>query len=253
MSNIIKSSYIVEKDDVYIPKIDIKVKKDTVDETQESLEKARKEKVRILEATEREKEKIINDAKSEAEFIIENAKREAEEILNTAKENSDSIEADSREKGYVSGYNEGKEKSDELIKEANDIKKNYLLEKEKVLNSIEDDVIELVKTICNEIIENIVKDDDSAIIALVKKGLDSLDSRDTAVIRISKDDYEVVNFSKDRLLSMANMIEDIEIKLDNTLKTGDCIIETKNGSVDVSIKSQLEKIEETLNTILNSE
>jgi len=52
---------------------------------------------------------------------------------------------------------------------------------------------------------------------------------------------------------MASLIEDIEVKIDNKLVRGNCIVETSKGNVDVSIDSQLEEMKTIVNMLLNRE
>ena len=59
--------------------------------------------------------------------------------------------------------------------------------------------------------------------------------------------------SRQRILAMANLVEDIEIRIDSTLSKGGCIIEGSKGNVDVSVGTQIEEMKKLLTTLLNSE
>ncbi|WP_069649612.1 FliH/SctL family protein [Caloranaerobacter ferrireducens] len=213
-------------------------------------------------------EKIIKDAWEKHDEIINKAKIEAETILNEARENADIIMErmyqksrliieESKQKGYEEGYKKGYEEgcieAEKIIKEANSVKREYLQEKALCLKQLEKDIIELVINISEKIINQKLDDDKEVIISIILKGLESLLVSDKVIIRISKDDYDIVELAKERLLAEASLVEDIEVKIDNSLEKGGCVIETERGCVDVSIKTQIEAMKKTLKDILNSE
>lgn len=213
-------------------------------------------------------DKILKDAWQKHDEIINKAKIEAEAILKEARESSDTIMEkmyqksrlmieESKQKGYEEGYKKGYEEgciaAEKIIKEANSIKREYLQKKAVYLRQLEKDIIDLVINISEKIINQKLDDDKEVIISIILKGLESLLVSDKVIIRVSKDDYDIVEFAKERLLSEASLIEDIEVKMDNSLGKGDCVIETERGCVDVSIKTQIEAMKKTLKDILNSE
>lgn len=242
MSNIIKYNLVVEDKVSSYPVGNNKNKSDL-----KNLELDIKNKEsEILDKAKKESDKIINEAKRKAELYLEEAYDKAKQIF-------DDSRSSGYEEGYSKGYLEGKKVADELINEANEIKKEYLRNKKTILKEIEKDVIELVVKNCEKILNKKLDEDKETIISVISKGLDNLDVTDSVTIKVSKYDYDVVELSKDRILVMASLIEDIFIKIDNKLEKGDCIIETDKGSVDVSVKSQLEEMKEILYNLLNSE
>ncbi len=242
MSKVIKSSRVVE--------IQNYIKDDDNNTNKQSKENI------LLEAQE-EYDKRLKEANIKSEDIISKANEKAELIIQNAYERANSIIEEHKQKGYEEGYNngyqEGKKNSDVLITEANEIKSKYLQERSRVLNSIESDVINLVIEICEKILSKNLQDDEENILSIVLKGLDSLNNSDSITVIVSEDDFNIVEMSKDRLLSMGSLIENIKIKKDVKMEKGDCVIETTNGSVDVGLKTQLEELESVLINLLNSE
>ncbi|WIV10857.1 FliH/SctL family protein [Proteiniborus sp. MB09-C3] len=200
---------------------------------------------------------IIEDARIEAENLVLNARKDAEKVLEDthlhAKNICDAAKEDGYKEGFEKGYNEGKKVSDELIEEANEIKKSYLREREIVLSNIEKDVINMTMSLCEKIIHKKLIDDEETIISIVLKGIDSLNVKENLLIKVSKEDYDVVEMSKQRILAMANLVEDIQVRIDSTLSRGGCIIEGSKGNVDVSVDMQIEEMKKLLTTLLNSE
>ncbi len=200
----------------------------------------------IIEKAKREAENIILDASKEAEKVLEDTHSHVKSIFDSANE-------DGYKKGFQEGYDDGKEKSDALIVEANKIKGNYLKEREEILSNIEKDVICLVMSLCEKILNQKLENDKEAIISIILKGIDSLNVKENLIIKVSKEDYDIVEMSKQRILAMANLIEDIQIRVDSNLSKGGCIIEGSRGIVDVSLDLQIEEMKKLLTTLLNSE
>ncbi len=213
-------------------------------------------------------DKIINKGKMKSDSIVKEAKVQAEEIRRKAEEDARILIEDAHkeakkiiedskkrgyEEGYELGYTEGKEESDKLISEANSIKEGYLNERKLVLDTIEKDVIDLIINISEKVINMKLEEDKEAILSMISKGLDGLNISDSLVIRVSKEDYDIVELSKNKVLAMANLVENIDIKIDSSLKKGDCIIESSNGTVDVGFKTQMDNVKKILLETLNSE
>ena len=248
MSKVIKSFRVVEKKD------------NTIFEEPNNLE----DEI-LLEEAKQKYDDILEKANEEADKIIGEANEQREKYLNEAYEKSKTLFNESRNKGYDEGYNtgheeghtkgysEGKNASDKLIEESIGIKKEYLRTKQNIYCEIEKDVIQLVISICEKIIYEKIDDDKEYIVSLILKGIESLNATEDLVIRVPTEDYDIVEMSKNKILAKASLINELEVRADNNLKKGDCVIETSSGNVDMSIMDQVDKVKELLNNILSSE
>ena len=248
MSNVIKSFQVVNV--ISPPKqVDSEEKKENID-IDDIINK------KLSEAN-RAAEEIIKSGKIKAEDIVNNAEREAEKVLEKTYLEAKKVIEHSKDTGFKEGFNkgydEGKKTSDEIILEANQIKRNYLQEREATLLGLEEEVVDLVIEICEKILNQKLIDDKESIISVVLKGIKSLNVRDSIVIRVSREDYDIVDMSKERILVMANLIDDIVIKVDNNLLKGGCIIESSSGNVDASIDVQIKEMKKTILNLLNGE
>lgn len=212
---------------------------------------------------------IIDNANEKASLLMKEADLLVKEKISKGKDKAKEIYEDAKENGYEQGYNNGfneghkegynkgysngKEVADKLIKEALEIKNNYIELKKNLYKEVEEDVINLVIEIYEKIFYEKLEKDNNTITSLVLKGLDSLDLTDNIRILVSKEDIEAIESSKDRILAEASLVEDLEVKVDSKLSKGDCIIETSKGNVDVSLKDQVKEINSLLLDILNSE
>jgi len=252
LSKVIKSFRIIEKAN------------DTIFEEPENVE----EKLLIEEAR-KKYDSILEKANEEAEKIMTEANEQKENHLNEAYEKSKELFNEFREKGhnegynkgyeegysvgYTKGYDEGKTESKKLIQEAIDIKNECIKDKDSIYREIEEDVIELVIDICEKVIYEKIDEDKEYIVSLILKGIESLNATENLVVRVSREDYDIVEMSKDKILAKTSLINELEVKADSNLKKGDCIIETSSGNVDMSVQDQVEKVKELLNNILISE
>jgi len=219
----------------------------------------------VLAKAKKEYESIINNAKAESQKIIENAENKYEETMNSAYTRAQEILTQSKEEGYKEGYeigynegyekgySEGKEKSQLLIEESLKIKNDYIQKRNSLLKELEKDIIELVISIYEKVINKKTEEDNELIISLVLSGIKSLDLTDKLTIISSKEDYEILEMARQEILAKSSFISELEIKYDVSLKKGDCILETSKGSIDVSIRNQLEEVKELLTSILNNE
>jgi len=250
LSNVIKSFRLVE---IESPRLEDREDKED------------KENIDLSMLVKEEYEKIIEDAKLEASKIIEEAEAKQEEMINAAYERAKDITQTSKDEGYNKGYNhgydegynigyiEGKEVADGIIKESLDIKNEYLETKQTLLKDLEEEVIELVISIYEKIINKKTSDDEELIISLVLNGIKNLDISDKLTIIASKEDYNMLEMSKDEILAKSSLISDLEIKYDMSFGKGDCVLETSKGNIDVSLKNQLDEVKDLLRTILNNE
>ena len=219
----------------------------------------------LIEEAKKECEILIKQAEERSAVIIAEADNLYEERINSAHNKSKEIFQQSKDSGYKEGkdigysdgfekgYDEGKQESDKLIKEALSIKENYLETKKNLLKDLEKDIVELVITIYQKILYEKNEKDNEMIISLVLNGISNLDPTDNLTIIASKEDFGILEMSKDEILAKASLINNLEIKYDINLNKGDCILETSKGNIDVSLKNQLEEVKELLNTILDNE
>lgn len=245
MSNILKSFQVNVVDTFTTGQRKVKEEEEN-SIVQDKILQAKRAANQILSEAEKKAQEITLKAKEDAAKVLEDTYSQAKNIVDAAREEGYS-------KGYEEGFVKGKEISDTLIQEANEIKKKYLQEREIILSKIEEDVINLVISLSEKIINQKLESDKEAIIPLIIKGIESLNVKESLVISVSKEDYDVVEMSKQRILSMANLIEDIKIRVDSSLTKGGCIVEGSKGNVDVSINTQIEEMKKVLYELLNGE
>ncbi|WP_165000323.1 FliH/SctL family protein [Anaerophilus nitritogenes] len=253
MSKIFKSSYVIlgEKKQIVPENIskDEDQEESPVKNPYEDIdyEKIHKQKMEEIELLIQEK---INESKNYAEQIIKDAQEDAKKIHEQAQEDG---YKNGCEKGHVEGYIKGKEEAQNLIEEALQIKKEILKTKENLVKNLEKEMIDLVIQTVEKILNDKVENSHEVIIGLIQSGLNKCAYTETITLRVSPKDYEYVNGAKDKILCLAENIDDIMIKQDATLTKGSCMIDTISGSVDASIQTQFEQVKSLFYELLESE
>jgi flagellar assembly protein FliH len=261
LSKLIKSNYVRE-----IERKKENDDKNSIDHVQEAKRRIDylKEEIEVLEEEIRLKkekaEEYCDNKKSEAEdesqAIVQKAEVERDELLEQAYQKSQEVLEESRnngyEEGYQSGYEEGKKNSDELIDEANDYKKQYWEMREKALRDAESDFVNLAIGVIDKIFNRQLEEED-IILDIVKNAIESIGYCTSITIRVSEDDYDVLEISRSRILAMFPLIDNMDIKTDFSLTKGDCVIDSEKGSVDASVRMQLDQIKELVMNLLQNE
>lgn len=201
---------------------------------------------RIIEDAKQMYLKIIQEANSEAQTITENAEAEAQKLMSDAKEEGYS-------QGYESGYQEGRNAAQAVIDEAVDIREFLDSRKESYLKEIEGQVMELVLKIAEKVIGMELSQNKDSILSLVEQALQKCAFRKKLVLKVSPDDYDFINESKDRICMMVEGISGIDIESDLSLTQGSCIIETPSGEINSSIDVQIQEVERIFAYLLRNE
>ncbi len=214
----------------------------------------------LIEQAEKAAIEIMDNAQEVADNLIASARKSARELEEEAIQNTNAIYEDAKNKGMEEGYNIGyqegkeesevlKEKANQLIDEALAIKEELHIKNKEFLIDAESNVIELVLAISKKVIGKEIQDMDY-IEYLVAEAMKHLNYATSIVLRVSEKDYDSASFAKPKILAMAERIESLEIKIDYALQEGSCVIDTSSGSIDASVQSQIDRIEEIFNNIL---
>lgn len=174
----------------------------------------------------------------EAQNILNQATAMANDIISKAEQEAQAIRENAAEKGY----NDGKAEYENLIAEAKLLKQNASDEYDNILNTAERDIIELVLKISAKILGDEVDIDRNRVVNIVAQALKKCTFSDSVIIRVSPQDYELLNNSRDMLKAYVAGTEDIQIRSEATFENGKCIIETQFGSVEAGVDVQLEQI-----------
>ncbi len=200
---------------------------------------------------------MVDEAVMEARTLTEKAKVEADQIVEVAYEQVKGIYEKANQEGYDEGYQigfeEGRQQSDVLIQEALNIKETAVAQYKSMLDNAEPEIIDLVIVTVEKILNKHIDEDGVVIEGLIKSALEKCAYTDDLVLRVSSEDFSYALSLKDRILTLAESVDSIEIKEDKSLGPGSCIIDTTAGSVDSSVSTQFEQIRSMFESLLGSE
>lgn len=200
---------------------------------------------------------IIHKAKEEAAVLKREAELEAERLYNEAiekaKKEADDIKQKAKEEGYRYGEQLAQQHYSDLIAEATEFRERCRQEYEETISALEHDILELVVNIAAKVVGDEIRNNQEAILGVVRETIKSCSNREKVVIKVSPEDYEFVAANEERLLSSIKGLDELEIKKDGTLEKGSCIIDTGYGLVDGSVDVRLENIRKAFFKLLGDE
>jgi flagellar assembly protein FliH len=195
-------------------------------------------------------ERILASAESEAERlktkVLADAENEAKSIVSEAHAEASKIKTEAYNEAYGNGLKKGEEEAKLLVKDAEQIKAEAYIEKNKILNSAEPEAVELISSIVKKLVGDIYAVNPSVIMFLIRQGLAQVAAAGDITIHVSRQDYDGLIPNKEEILALAEAGTKIDIMRDVSLNPSDCVIETRFGNIDCSLNRQYEALKENL-------
>jgi flagellar assembly protein FliH len=200
-------------------------------------------------------------------MVVEAAREahEEEERLRVQKEAFDRAYntgfAKGLEEGVAKGFSEGMakgESSGKAVKEeeiAEYTRLTHLLSRlssdlkdwvEKISFEAETDLLKISVAIAGKIIRREIAENHEVISGFVAEGLKNIAPADSVRVRIHPQDSEFLTGKNPELMQAISGIESLRFEIDPTLLPGDCIVESRERSVDGRLESQLAIMEKAL-------
>lgn len=245
---------VIKSDEVQIlGKKKIKVNPDTSNFEVENEEIKEEIELKLKEAKENS-EQIIIDAQIESEKIIENAKEKAkQEVSNIEKQAYEKGHTQGMKNGYEDGY---KEVYEEHVKKAEDQACEIVENANKILIQANKEVSNYMKeqkanilNISVNIAEQVLREkfnDVSVMESLIENIITEYEVRENFVIKVNPMYKESLDKQVQNLKESHKINGDVFVLTDESIKTGNAVIDNMNGSLIVGIDGVLEKIKEEL-------
>ncbi|MCR5175902.1 MAG: flagellar assembly protein FliH [Anaerovibrio sp.] len=204
----------------------------------------------------------LKDAQIASEIIKQEAKAEAEKILEEAKQEADKIKEEAREAGHQEGFEAGKaegfekiqQEQHQIILDANDkAERTIKAAQEEALEYVtkaENTIAEMVMSIADKVIPQHFIDMPQMVLPLVQNAIQKVKDQPQVEIRVAPDVYELVIMARSEYLASMEGKAELSIVSDETLKVGDCVIESPNGTVDAKLSTQLELIKQSIRDVM---
>lgn len=239
------------------------------EEAEKEAQKTKEEAENIKKAAEQEAERIKSQAveeadkiRKEANDVLEEAKEEVKRIVSETvartKEQAEDIKTrvqessfnTGREEGYKVGYKEAKQKCQELLNRIEEVLAEAKKEKERIAQKAQEEmseeIVELAIMAAKKIVKTEITSNRNIIIQNIKEALNKIQTHGKVTIRVNLSDLQYLQDIKDDFLSLATGLKEIEFKEDPNIDPGGCKIDTNLGTIDATISTQMEKLEQEL-------
>ncbi|MDR0821315.1 MAG: hypothetical protein LBN40_02470 [Oscillospiraceae bacterium] len=196
----------------------------------------------MIEKAQAELRAMYIDAEREAVNTQIEAEKQAAEMMERSRAEG---YADGYDDGNTKGYREGLGKCKAALKELAVLLDEVPKAKDEIYKEYEHDLFDLVFTICSKVTEDSLKQKDKNVIQkMLKTGAKQFRNAEFVRVSISKLDADETAEADLELLKRCFRDEQtIEIEILKDAARGTVIIEDDKGSVDMSMKTQLEMIE----------
>lgn len=193
---------------------------------------------------------ILQTAEKDAKEIVAKAHDEAEQLRAAAFDEAEQLKVQAKEDGYQTGYNEAMQKAEREIAEKEaaleerlNMAEQRMQEREVLLvketeRKMVDILCQLIPSITGVVVEN-QKD---VLLYMINNAMHDLDNSKHFVIKVSSSDYEMLLERKEDIYGALNPSINLEIFEDAKLSAMQCMIETDNGLVDISLDVQLDNL-----------
>ena len=217
-------------------------------------------------ATIRQKEEhasqMLRQAKIEAEIVKQEAKAAADKVMDVAKNRAEQIHEEARQQGYDQGVEEGRKAGAEQIRQeqhqilvdANAAAERTISEarescKDYVIGA-ENTIAEMVMRIANKVLPQHFIDVPQLILPLVREALQKVKDQPHVEVHVAPEAYELVMMAQSEFQAQLEGSATLSVKSDESLKTGDCLLESPNGVVDAGLATQLQLVEQAVRNVM---
>ncbi len=202
------------------------------------------------EETQQIVDEMLRSAQAEADDIITKAHEEVEQLRAAAYEEIEEIKQEAQENGYQAGYDnamqtlsvEFEAKQASLEKKQIDLENSFQDMQKQLLKETEHRMVELLCQLIPSVTGVVIENQKDVLLYMINTAMQDLDNSKRFVIKVSGNDYEDLVERKDEIYSALNPSVVLEIYEDAKLAPMQCMIETDNGIVDVSLDVQLDNI-----------
>ncbi|MCM1287107.1 MAG: FliH/SctL family protein [Clostridium sp.] len=200
--------------------------------------------------TESVDEKILNETADMVKAMREEASAQADLIIEEAHAEAERIYEAARSEGFTKGLEEGQAeaavKNEEYLASLKKDQEQLLERTEQKLEEYCEDAAEkLIEFSCSMIkkLTGILVDDYKPVmIHMINEALSGDETGKNIIIKIPEESYAYIYDNKDRISLSANPAINIEIFADAKLKNRQCMIETDNGIIDLSMDIQVNNL-----------
>lgn len=195
-------------------------------------------------------DEMLCSAQEEAEMIVSKAHDEAEQLRAATFDEAEEIKTRAQEEGYQAGYNnamdsvlkEYAEKEAELDRKLRECEEQLHSREARLVEETEHRMVDLLCQLIPSITGIVIDGQRDVLLYMINAAMHDLDNSKHFVIKVSSSDYEDLVERKEEIYGALNPAIEMEIFEDAKLASMQCVIETDNGLVDISLDVQLDNL-----------
>lgn len=157
------------------------------------------------------------------------------------------IEREAYQKAFAAGQKSGlqmaEKKTEVVVKRFSRSLEEVAALREKLFKAAERDLVELSIEIAKKLVHREIQIDEKIIATLARVALERLAVRDGIRVTVNPLDARILGEELKELLGEESPVE---LRTDEDLRRGDCLVESDYGSIDARISEQFKEIEEGL-------
>lgn len=150
------------------------------------------------------------------------------------------------QESYEKGFEEGKRQAERgltnVFKALRDAVEDLVTLKEHVLRASEEDLLKLAVMIARKVIHQEITIDRLILAKVVTAAVSNASDRDELVIRLNPEDHRLVSAHKHLYLNGCSDDRFVELRADDVIPPGGCIVDTVMGEIDARTDSQVDEI-----------
>ena len=133
--------------------------------------------------------------------------------------------------------------AERTISEARESCKDYVI-------GAENTIAEMVMRIANKVLPQHLIDVPQLILPLVREALQKVKDQPHVEVHVAPEAYELVMMAQSEFQAQLEGSATLSVKSDESLKTGDCLLESPNGVVDAGLATQLQLVEQAVRNVM---
>ena len=206
----------------------------------------------------------LKEADVQANIIKQQAEDEAQKIIYDANEQVADILDQAQREGHDEGVKQGRIDGEVAVK--NELAETIRQANEKAMKTLqdakeqtaeyfiraEDDIVAIVMRAIEKILPQHFLDVPQVVLPVVREAIKYVRDQKEIKVHVEPESYDLVLMARSEFQSMlTDGTAVLEIVSDDTLKPGDCVIETPNGGVDARLLTQIELMKNAVESVLN--
>jgi len=208
----------------------------------------------------------LSDLAGQARQMTERARAEAQRIRDQAERDAEQRRADATEQGYNEGFAKGKQEGieagrteardevldtfkpqlEQLIDSWSQALQQWEQSRSDMLLQAREDVLTFAFELAAKVVGRTIEHDPSVVQEQVAEALALLNQPTAVTIVAHPDDHELIQEVLSPLLEQLTCCQHADLRADESMTRGGCIVRTAGGSVDATIETQLSRIAEAL-------